>query len=112
VKLPYLENAVVAEAKITKYLLNTEHEGGGKEKAAFFTRFGFSVAKWEVMRVALINHAHLHDVSSTLETPEGIHYVIEGELDTPDERQPQIRTIWAIDTDSTTPRLITAYPAK
>jgi hypothetical protein len=95
VKLPNREEAIVPEAKITLYLLNTDHPRG-KDKATFFSRFGFSGAQWEVLRDALLAHATVHEVASTLETPEGIHYAIEG----------------AIDTDSTTPRFITAYPVK
>lgn len=90
-KLPNREEAIVPEAKLTLYLLNTDHPRG-KDKAAFFSRFGFSVAQWKVLRDALLAHAATHEVTSTLETPEGIHY--------------------AIDTDSTIPRFITAYPVK
>ena len=110
-KLPYIENAIVPEPKITQYLLNAEHPRG-KDKAAFFTRFGFSMAQWEVLRDTLLSHAMEHEVSGTVDTPEGTLYTIEGELDTPDERQPKIRTVWMIDRDKTTPRFVTAYPLK
>ncbi len=110
-KLPHVENAIVPEPKITLYLLNTDHPRG-KAKAAFFTRFGFSVAQWEVLRDALLIHVTKNDVANTVDTAEGTLYTIEGELDTPDERQPQIRTVWMIDTDSITPRFVTAYPLK
>lgn len=99
------------EAKIRLYLLNPEHKRG-KDKAAFFTRFGFSVSEWEVMRDALLDHAKTHEVASTLDTPEGVHYAIEGTLNTPDGRHPEVRTVWALDEDTTTPRFITAYPLK
>jgi len=110
-KLPYLENAFVPEAKLTKYLLNIEHVTG-KDKAAFFLRFGFSIESWEVMASALIRHAQRHEVVSVLETPQGIHYAIQGELISPDGRNPHVKTIWALDTDSNAPRFITAYPVK
>jgi hypothetical protein len=110
-KLPHAENAVVPESKITQYLLNAEHPRG-KDKAEFFTRFGFSMAQWESLRDALLAHAIDHDVASTLDAPEGILYAIEGVLDTPDKRLPQIRSVWMIDTDSTKPRFVTAYPLR
>jgi hypothetical protein len=110
-KLPYAENAFIPDAKVTNYLLNTNHPRG-KDKAAFFIRYGFSASEWNVLRDALLNHGSVHDVASVLETPQGIHYAIDGELNAPDGRSPQIRTIWALDTDSTAPRLITAYPLK
>jgi len=109
-KLPFAENAYIPQPKITKYLLNIEHLRGGKDKAIFFMRFGFSLDEWHIMEKSLLAHAQTYEVANTLETPEGVHYVIEGNLDTPDGRNPLIRTVWALDTDSQTPRFITAYP--
>ncbi|MBI5670359.1 MAG: hypothetical protein HZC41_20390 [Chloroflexi bacterium] len=110
-KLPNCERAVVPEAKIVRYLLKEGHTAGGP-KAAFFLRFGFSVTQWEVMAEALRAHAATHEIASTLDTPEGVHYAVEGVLQTPDGRNPAIRSVWAIDTGSESPRLITAYPLK
>jgi hypothetical protein len=110
-KLPHAENAIVPAPKITQYLLNVEHPRG-KDKAVFFTGFGFSMAQWGVLRDALLAHAIKHAVASTIDAPEGVLYAIEGTLDTPDKRQPQIRSVWMIDKDSTTPRFVTAYPLK
>ena len=110
-KLLNVELAIVAEAKITKYLLNELHQRG-KDKAAFFGSFGFSVAQWEVMAQALRAHAAENEIADMLETPEGTHYTIEGRLPTPDGRNPLIRTVWAVDTGGETPRFITAYPLK
>ena len=110
-KLPYVEQAFVDEDKITGYLLSETHSGG-QDKQAFFTRFGFSVAQWEVMAEALVQHAHDHDVVSETSTPHGTKYVVEGPLSTPDERNPAVRTVWIIDTGETAPRLVTAYPLK
>ncbi len=110
-KLPHLENATVAEAKITGYLLSETHEDG-KQKAAFFTRFGFAIEEWQILADALRQHAAENEVVSTLETEHGTHYAIEGPLETPSGRTPQVRSVWALDTGSDIPRLITAYPAR
>ncbi len=110
-KLPHHEQAVVAEAKIVKYLLNVSHVRG-KDKATFFLSFGFSTDQWWVFAEALLEHAGQHEVAKTLETPEGTHYSIDGELRTPDGRNPRIRSIWVIDTNGQTPRLVTAHPLK
>ncbi len=109
-KLPHLENAYVPEAKIVKYLLNLEHRQGGKDKAAFFMRFGFKIEAWEVLARALLAHAAAYDVASTMTLPDRVHYVIEGEIISPDGRNPQIRSVWVIETDSTAPRFVSAYP--
>lgn len=109
-KLPYLENAYVPEAKIVKYLLNLEHRQGGKDKAVFFMRFGFTMASWEMLAQALLAHATAYEVASTITLPDRIHYVVEGVIISPDGRNPQIRSVWVIETDSTTPRFVSAYP--
>jgi hypothetical protein len=108
-KLPNHEEAVIPERKLTNYLLDETHPTG-KHKAVFFKRFGFEIEKWADLKTALLQHAAAHEVASTLQTDEGLHYVLEGELPTPDKRNPQVRTVWAIDKDSDTPRFITAYP--
>jgi hypothetical protein len=110
-KLPNHTSAIVSEAKIVKYLLNLEHPKG-KDKAKFFMQFGFSLDQWETLAQALVKHAAEHVVTNILETPEGAHFAVDGEIRTPDLRNPMIRSIWAVDTKSEAPRLITAYPLK
>jgi hypothetical protein len=110
-KLPNHSRAIVAEAKIVKYLLNEAHPRG-KDKAAFFGRFGFSVGEWEILKTALLAHANSFEVMSILESTERTYYAIEGDLTTPDGRNPRVRSVWAVDRGSETPRLITAYPVK
>lgn len=109
-KLPHLENAYVPEAKIVKYLLNLEHLQGGKDKAIFFMRFGFTIEAWQVLAQALLAHANAYEVASTMTLPDRVHYVIEGAIISPDDRNPQIRSVWVIETDSTAPRFVSAYP--
>jgi hypothetical protein len=84
----------------------------GKEKAAFFRRFEFSVAEWEQLAHAFVAHAATYEVADSVTTLEGVHYTIEGELQTPDGRNPTIRSVWVIDKGSETPRFITAYPLR
>jgi hypothetical protein len=108
-KLPNLDEAHVPKAKITDYLLNTQHPSG-RSKANFFIQFGFSVAQWKQLADALLTHARNHPVAKTEETLFGTRYVIEGDLVTPDQRMPQARVVWFIEKDGTQPRLVTAYP--
>ena len=109
-KLPYVENAYVPEAKIVEYLLNLEHKDGGGDKAVFFMRFGFTIEEWQILASALLAHAAAHEIADVMAKPTHTNYVVEGALDTPDSRQPQVRSVWAIDKDATAPRLVTAYP--
>lgn len=110
-KLPNADKAIVPKEKITIYLLNPEHKTGG-DKAAFFLRFGFSIDNWQVMENALLSHARAHNVTNIKKTPFCHNYSIEGALTTPDERHPQVRTVWCVrhnDTDAI-PYFVTAYP--
>lgn len=106
-KLPHLENAYVPEAKITAYLLSEENSGG---KAAFYISFGFTINDWQRLSEALIQHANAHEIKRSSETRHGVKYIIEGNMQTPDGRSPQIRAVWIIDTGKDAPRLVTAYP--
>jgi hypothetical protein len=46
--LPNARNARIEREKIIGYLLNTGH-AYGSSKARFFTRFGFTPEKWELL---------------------------------------------------------------
>lgn len=107
-KLLNADQANVPEAKIL-YLLS-EEKSGGKDK--FFKGFGFSVAQWEVLKTAVLRHAQTHEVAEVVNTDFGVKYLIEGQLVTPDERDPLVRSVWQIDHEETNPRFVTAYPVK
>ena len=108
-KLPNAAQAYVPPEKTTNYLLDMEHEGG-RGKANFFIHFGFSVAKWDELAHALIRHATEYEVAKEETTQFGTRYVIEGALQTPSHRKPQVRVVWFIPKYERRPRLVTAYP--
>ena len=64
----------------------------------------------DALTAALLRHAAEHSVKKIEDSPFGIRYTVEGEMDTPDGRAPVIRAIWCIKTGDTIPRLVTAYP--
>ena len=108
-KLPNAEIAVVEQAKICGYLLNSAHRFGAS-KARFFAAFDFTFDAWDVLAVALKQHAAENEVVKLKQTGFGPRYEVEGELATPDRRRPRIRSIWQMDEGQGAPRLITAYP--
>ena len=108
-ELPNAAQAQVDSTKITDYLLSSAH-ADGRNKAAFFTAFGFRVEEPEVLRQALQKHGATQGVTGTVESRYGVRYIVEGALETPDGRNPIIRTVWIIAHESGVPRLITAYP--
>ncbi len=108
-KLPNHERAIVPQRKITDYLLSSTHRDG-RSKAAFFTRFGFSVEAWEEFAAALRRHAADHDVVETEDTPFGTSYTVEGVL----VGMPPYRTFeWSGSSiRGRLTRLLTAYPVR
>ncbi len=51
-------------------------------------------------------------VTSVEETPFGTMYAVDGALETPDGRNPWIRSAWFVDTGGEVPRLASAYPTR
>ncbi len=108
-QLPNAAQAQVDPEKITGYLLSAHHPDG-RAKAEFFTKFGFRVEEWQVLSEALRTHGATQRVANVVESPYGVRYIIEGRLETPDGRNPMVRTVWIVADESAVPRLITAYP--
>ena len=108
-RLPHAELAVVEQAKICDYLLNSTHRYGAS-KARFFAEFGFRAEAWEELALALREHGRQNEVSRVRETGFGQRYEVEGQLTAPDGRRPRVRTVWQMDEGQTAPRLITAHP--
>ena len=108
-KLPHADLATVSEAKITRYLLDRAHPAGGS-KAVFFLRFGFTVATWQTLANALLQHARQNDVVEQETTRHGTRYAVDGPLAAPDGTVLNIRTAWYIDPAGNAPRFVTAHP--
>lgn len=109
-RLPNAQRARVDREKIADYLLAASHPHG-QSKAEFFFKFGFRIAQWQNLADALRIHGASHQVIRIIETNYGTKYIIDGLLETPDGRNPYVRTIWQIDKESDYPRFVTAYPA-
>ena len=108
-KLPYAAKARVDRKKIVEYLLSSSHPDESS-KARFFSRFGFRVDEWEVLARALRKHGRVHGVSVSVESVHGTRHGVDGPLETPDGRNPKVRTVWILNRRSRAPRLITAHP--
>ena len=87
-QLPGLANAVVADAKITDYLLNDAHPNNGG-KAKFFMAFGFTPANWQELKNALLDHPRNNPYVSTTTTPYGEKYEVQCSLFAVDAGQPE-----------------------
>ena len=110
-RLPNAHQARIDRRKITDYLLSSVNPPG-RAKAAFFHRFGFRIDRWEELADALNRQAASHEVFRVVETPYGPRYHVDGTIETPDGRNPWVRTVWQIDLGSDYPRFITAHPRR
>lgn len=109
VNLPNAEACLIDATKLTEYLLSSSHPVG-KAKAKFFKAFGFSVEAADQMKDALLQHGKTRPVVEQTESAYGVKYVVECDIETPDTRNPCIRTVWIVEAGQTSPRLVTAYP--
>jgi len=108
-RLPDSDEAQIPRAKIADYLLSLTHPEG-RGKALFFYAFGFVAEAWEVLADALREHARANDIAKVETTPYGTRYVVEGAMNAPDGRTPNVRAVWFVDSGETVPRFVTAYP--
>ena len=101
--VPNAAQAVIADPKITDYLLKNPG------KAKFFLGFGFTLAQWQVLRDALLRHVVTHEYVKEIPLDDGVKYLFAGALQSPDGRNPKVRSVWMIDSGRSYPRLISAY---
>lgn len=106
--MPNNELSIIAESKITDYLLSNTPPIG-KHKANFFSRFGFCLSEIETFRNALLQHSHEREIETNEETEYGNKYKLKCEFQTPDNINPCIVTVWIIENGDESPKLITAY---
>jgi hypothetical protein len=106
VYVPHAAQATVAEPKVTRYLL------ANRRKAGYFLAFGFTIARWDILRDALLKHVATHEVVDAQQTAHGTNYVVDGVLTTPDGRNPTVRTVWFLEAGASIPRFNTAFPMK
>ena len=110
-KLPNANRAVVDESKVVEYLLSARHPDG-LSKATFFSGFGFRAQRWMAFARALRDHGNIGEVTGVSRSTYGTRYSVDGAIETPDGRNPQIRTVWIVDSEGEAPRLITAHPLR
>lgn len=108
-RLPNADLAFSGEKRLLN-IFSIQDTDMAEVRRDFFFEFGFHTDEWEVLAEALRQHGQNHEVRFVRDTSWGPRYEIDGELKTPDGRQPGIRTVWQLDEEEIAPRLITAYP--
>ena len=110
-RLPRLDEASVPRAKIVDYLLAAHHRTGSA-KARWFASFGFSPVRWTELADALRTHAVRNPVTLVDDTRFGRRYTVEGPIESPDGRNPGVRSIWFVDAGRNELRFVTAFPLR
>ena len=108
-QLPNVGNAILDDAKITRYLLNDLHPQN-QGKAGFFMSFGFMLSNWQELKSCFLDHPHNNPVVGQTTFQYGEMYEVVCSLISPDGRNPCVRSFWAIEPPSAAPKFITAYP--
>lgn len=101
----------IVRDKITRYLLNTNH-AEGRGKAEFFTSIGFTPDRPEELEDILSSHPQTAEFKGETPSFNGVNYTFTCDIKAPNGRVFCIVSVWFIEQGKTTPRLITAYPAK
>jgi hypothetical protein len=109
VKLPNAASARVEFEKIAGYLLSDTHPVG-KTKARFSQALGFHASRPEALLAGLLRIAREGEVLEHQVTVFGTKYVVDGTLEGPSGVSAPVRTIWILERESVSPRLVTAYP--
>ena len=107
--LPNVRSAVISEAKLTGYLLDLNHPGGGG-KAQEYQRLGYNYENAAQLRLDLMDLAANNEVTHIIASPYGRKYLVYGDLRTPSGLERRILTVWIILHNEDYPRLVTAYP--
>jgi hypothetical protein len=109
VRIPNCDRAIVADAKVRDYLLSPSHPVG-RFKASFFVALGFSVADWEVLRIALLNLVRSTEAVLGERSPFGQKYEIHGTIQGPSGRRATVITVWMLPNDRDVAHFVTAFP--
>ncbi len=99
----------VPKGKITQYLLDPTHKKGGP-KSVFFRAFGFSADDVATITASLTAHPDLHPIETTSVDQWGTTLTVLCNVQTPDGRNPCIRTVWQVRNGETDAQFVTAYP--
>jgi hypothetical protein len=105
-----VSRAQIDRRKITHYLLSDEHSKG-RHKARVLRALGFSVADWEVLHSALLQHANQREVVAQVTTSYGQRFNVRCVLPAPSGESTCFVTVWQREPGTNGPRFVTAYPA-
>ena len=107
-KLPYGDEAIIDQRKITDYCLSPEHDDGMHKARLFRDLLGLTLDQAALLLDALKEAAINGEAILGRPDRYGRRYIIDFELRGP-VGQATIRSAWIIRPDETIPRLVTCY---
>jgi hypothetical protein len=102
-------DADIPERKITEYLLTPRPKN---DKARFFAQAGYMRGAWQLLERDLRAQILPLDAELARSTPYGELYTITGVLKGPNGVELHILSVWMVEIDGMTTRLITVYPGR
>lgn len=99
-------NAVIAETKLTKYLLILLAKD---DKSQFLAQAGYNLENWQQLQHDLREQILPLEATSTALTQYGQKYVITGNLISPNGKTIRVKTIWMITEQRA--QFVTLFPA-
>ena len=110
-KIPNAERAIVDIRKLRDYCLNPEHDSGKHKARLFAALLGMGPNDTEALREALLEAVKTHEAQLGERDRRGQRYTVDF-IFSWYNKQATIWSGWIIQSNSTSPRLVTAYPLK
>ncbi|MCA0233689.1 MAG: hypothetical protein LCH91_24740 [Bacteroidetes bacterium] len=108
-EVPVYNNVVIAQDKLTRYLLIYKDRD---DKSKFLEQAGYTTENWEILatdlRLLFINGKLIFEE----EDEYGKKYSVSGILTGPNSQALKVKTIWMYDTRKELTKFITLYPDK
>ncbi|MEI6815270.1 MAG: DUF6883 domain-containing protein [Bacteroidota bacterium] len=107
-KLPFQNNLIMDDDKISNYLLDILHPSG-KDKAEFFISHKCNA---DLLKELILKQAKEEDYLHKFNTPFGEKYVLESIILLPDLTPFKLRSVWIVLNNQSFTNFVTAYPVK
>ena len=107
--LPNASSATVDPSKVRDYLLSPSHPIG-RFKAVVFLALGYTQHEWERLSDDLLAFAQTGVAVAVEPSAYGQKYEVSGRLIGPNGRTASFKTIWLVESETSAPRFLTAYP--
>ncbi len=105
---PDARHAVIAQAKLEDYVLDSGHPDGRHKARVFHAMLGIQAADWRHLRDAILSGLKDAPVSAIEDSPYGRRCTVVMPIEGLNGARHEIVTAWLVEADRP-PRLITTY---